>query len=52
MRHLPSTDDREDHESRSAVVRFCARDGAALRRDVIAVLAALKRAELPRLWLS
>ena len=35
-----------------AVARFCARDGAALRRDVIAVLAALKRAELPRLWLS
>jgi urease accessory protein len=35
-----------------AVARFCARDGAALRRDVIMVLAALKRAELPRLWLS
>lgn len=35
-----------------AVARFCARDGAALRRDVIAVLAALKCAELPRLWLS
>ena len=35
-----------------AVARFCARDGTALRRDVIAVLAALKRADLPRLWLS
>lgn len=35
-----------------AVVRFCAPDGATLRRDLIAVLAALKRAELPRLWLS
>ena len=35
-----------------AVTRFCARDGAALRRDLVAVLAALKRAELPRLWLS
>lgn len=35
-----------------AVVRFCAPEGAALRRDLIAVLAALKRVELPRLWLS
>ena len=35
-----------------AVVRFCACDGAALRRDLMAVLAALKRAEPPRLWLS
>ena len=35
-----------------AVARFCARNGAALRHDLVAVLAALKRAELPRLWLS
>src|SRR5688572_18319523 len=35
-----------------AVARFCARDGAALRHDLVAVLAAFKRAELPRLWSS
>ena len=35
-----------------ALVRFCARDGAALRHDIICVLAALRRSELPRLWLS
>jgi len=35
-----------------ALVRFCARDGAALRHDIICVLAALRRGELPRLWLS
>lgn len=33
-----------------AVVRFCARDGAALRRDLVAVLAALDLGTLPRLW--
>jgi urease accessory protein len=35
-----------------AVARFCARDGAALRHDLISVLAALRLGELPRLWLS
>lgn len=35
-----------------AVARFCAQDGAALRHDLICVLAALKRVALPRLWLS
>jgi urease accessory protein len=35
-----------------AVARFCARDGRVLRHDLITVLAALKRCELPRLWLS
>ncbi len=35
-----------------AVARFCARDGAALRHDIIAALTALKRSEVPRLWLS
>jgi urease accessory protein len=34
------------------VVRFCARDGAALRRDLIAVLATLSDGPLPRLWLN
>jgi len=34
-----------------AVARFCARDGAALRHDLIAVLAALG-ASVPRLWLN
>ncbi|HVV61185.1 MAG TPA: urease accessory protein UreD [Pseudolabrys sp.] len=34
-----------------AVARLCARDGAALRHDLSAVLAALK-APLPRLWLT
>lgn len=34
-----------------AVVRLCARDGAALRHDLSAVLAALS-APLPRLWLN
>lgn len=33
-----------------AVTRFCARDGAALRRDLVAVLAALDLGTLPRLW--
>jgi urease accessory protein len=35
-----------------AVVRCCARDGAALRHDIIRILTALGRCELPRLWLS
>ena len=34
-----------------AVARLCAKDGAALRHDLIAVLAALGRA-VPRLWLN
>jgi len=34
-----------------AVARLCARDGAALRHDLIAVLAALG-ASVPRLWLN
>ena len=34
-----------------ALVRFCARDGAALRHDLIVVLAALN-ANVPRLWLQ
>lgn len=35
-----------------AVARLCARDGAALRRDLVAVLAALDARALPRLWLN
>jgi urease accessory protein len=35
-----------------AVARLCARDGAALRRDLVAVLAAWADAALPRLWLN
>ena len=35
-----------------AVVRLCAADGAALRRDLVAVLGALRGAALPRLWLN
>jgi urease accessory protein len=34
-----------------AVARLCARDGAALRHDLIAVLAALGQ-RVPRLWLN
>jgi len=34
------------------VVRLCAPDGAALRHDLIAVLAVLRGAPLPRLWLN
>jgi urease accessory protein len=33
-----------------AVVRFCARDGAALRHDITCVLRALRTAPLPRSW--
>ena len=33
-----------------AVTRFCARDGAALRRDLVLVLNALNLGALPRLW--
>jgi urease accessory protein len=35
-----------------AVVRFVARDGAALRHDLVGVLTALGAAPLPRLWLN
>ncbi len=35
-----------------AVARLVARDGAALRRDLICVLAALGVAPLPRMWLN
>jgi len=35
-----------------ALARFCAADGAALRRDIVAHLAALDRGTLPRLWLN
>ncbi|MGE0563216.1 MAG: urease accessory protein UreD [Pseudolabrys sp.] len=35
-----------------ALVRFCARDGAALRRDLTTVLTVLRQPGLPRLWLS
>jgi len=35
-----------------AVVRLCARDGAALRRDLVSVLTPLGGAPLPRLWLN
>jgi urease accessory protein len=33
-----------------ALARICARDGAMLRHDLVAVLSALGRATLPRLW--
>jgi urease accessory protein len=35
-----------------ALVRLCANDGAALRHDLVLVLAALGRRALPRLWLN
>jgi urease accessory protein len=35
-----------------AAVRLVATDGAALRRDLVAVLTALRGAALPRLWLN
>jgi len=35
-----------------AVARLCAADGAALRRDLVTLLAALRGAALPRLWLD
>lgn len=35
-----------------ALARLCARDGAALRHDLVSVLAALGRRNLPRLWLN
>jgi urease accessory protein len=35
-----------------AVARLCAADGAALRHDLMAVLAALRGAALPPLWLN
>jgi urease accessory protein len=34
------------------VVRLCAPDGEALRHDLLAVLAAVRAAPLPRLWLN
>ena len=33
-------------------VRLCAADGEALRHDLVAVLAAVRGAALPRLWLN
>lgn len=35
-----------------ALARFCAKDGAALRRDLVTVLTALSDRSLPRLWLN
>jgi urease accessory protein len=35
-----------------ALARLCAPDGAALRRDLIAVLTAVRQTALPRLWLN
>jgi urease accessory protein len=35
-----------------AVVRLCAADGAALRSDLLTIVAALREAPLPRLWLQ
>src|ERR1700730_12686850 len=35
-----------------AAVRLCAADGEALRHDLVAVLAAVRGAPLPRLWLN
>jgi urease accessory protein len=35
-----------------ALARFCAAEGAALRRDLIAVLTAVRQTTLPRLWLN
>jgi urease accessory protein len=35
-----------------AVARLCARDGAMLRRDLVAILTALVERPLPRLWLN
>ena len=34
------------------LTRLVAADGAALRRDLVAVLTALDAAPLPRLWLN
>ena len=34
------------------VLRFCARDGAALRHDITCALGALRAAPLPRLWIN
>lgn len=35
-----------------ALIRFCARNGAILRHDLMIAIAVLRRAALPRLWLS
>jgi urease accessory protein len=40
------------HWNGIALARLCAKDGAALRRDLVAVLAALDSKALPRLWLN
>ncbi len=42
MRHLPSTDDREHHDSRSPVVRFCAQlaDSSAFNIAIFVVILA------------
>jgi voltage-gated sodium channel len=42
IRHAPSTDDREDHDSRSALVRFCAElaDSSAFNFFIFAVILA------------
>ena len=42
MRHMPSTDDREAHDSRSAVVRFCAMlaDSTAFNLAIFGVIIA------------
>ncbi len=34
------------------LARFCARDGAALRRDLVTALSVLGRGSLPRLWMN
>jgi urease accessory protein len=35
-----------------AVLRFCARDGAALRHDIAHALKAIRTEPLPRLWVN
>jgi urease accessory protein len=35
-----------------AVLRFCARDGAALRHDIAHALKAIRAEPLPRLWIN
>jgi hypothetical protein len=42
---------RRSRPERLAVVRLCAKDGASLRRDLIAVIAAWG-GTTPRLWLN
>jgi urease accessory protein len=38
--------------SRRAVLRFCARDGAALRHDITCALKIIRPEPLPRLWIN